>query len=398
MTSAKKKTEDAISQLRAIGFDPSVPPADAVAKLASLRTDSNQIAVARALGQIVAPEAAAMLASMEVGTSGELRREIRRSLFRLRQHGADAPAIGETSTAAPQWDRLATDLAGMMSVADADGSRIVWMLKSRAGGGVRRLWALVSDHDGMVAVTADSLSRKELRSDRADLEQRAGAPMVDADWRLVDFIMCEAYRSTDDGRRARVGNFLSLRTEMVAEAPAVDFHHPVYEEFAAEKAGDPSPDLMKEADIAAYKLPQEAIKPFAGQMTELQQSTLVLNRMVQEERVNAILERAIEQLLTGESGYRLRRRLEDTAYYFARTGKRTQAGWAVAAAARLRDGVELKRTAFFHLYMRAQMGALLNQEQEKQQEQPRLIMTPAELMRARAAAQERTAGRGRLRS
>ena len=83
MTSAKKKTEDAISQLRAIGFDPSVPPADAVAKLASLRTDSNQIAVARALGQIVAPEAAAMLASMEVGTSGELRREIRRSLFRL---------------------------------------------------------------------------------------------------------------------------------------------------------------------------------------------------------------------------------------------------------------------------------------------------------------------------
>jgi hypothetical protein len=397
MTSAKKQTEDAISQLREIGFDPGVPAADAVAKLASLRAGSNQIAIARALGQIAAPEAAAMLASMELGTSGELRREIRRSLFRLHQHGIDTPALSGTAGTAPQRDRLAPDLSGMMSIADADGSRIVWMFKSRAGGGLRRLWALVSDRDGMVAVTADSLSRKELRSDRADLERRAGTPMVDAEWRLVDFIMCEAYRSTANERRPRVGNFLSLRTEMVAEAPPANFHHPAYEEFAAEAGSDPSPDLMKEPDIAAYKLAPEAIKPFAEQMTELQQSTLVLNRMVQEERVNAVLERAIEQLLTGEAGYRLRRRFEDTGYYFARIGKRTQAGWAVAAAARLRDGAELKRIPFFQLYMRAQLGAVLTQEHERQQEQPRLIMTPAELMRARAVAQERMAGRGRLR-
>jgi hypothetical protein len=221
--------------------------------------------------------------------------------------------------------------------------------------------------------------------------------MVDAEWRLVDFIMWEAYRATAGERRGRVGNFLSLRTEMIAESPPVDFQHPVYEEFAAEPAIDPSPDLMKEPDIAAFKLAQEAIKPFTEQMTELQQSTLVLNRMVQEERANAVLERAIEQLLTGEAGYRLRRRLEDTGYYFARTGKRRQAGWAVAAAVRLREDVELKRIPFFQLYMRAQLGAVLSQEQEKQQEQPRLIMTPAELMRARAAAQERKTGRGRLR-
>ena len=397
MTSVKKKTENAISQLGEMGFDPSAAPAEAVAKLAALTTDSNQIAVARALGHITAPEAAAMLAKMEIGTSGELRREIRRALFRLRQHGIEAPSIAETSTTTPQPHRLSSELSGMMSVADADGSRIAWMLKPRTGGGIRRLWALVSDHDGMLAVTADSLSRKELRSDRADLEQRAGAPLVDADWRLVDFLMCEAYRNTAGERRARVGSFLSLRTEMVAEAPPVDFHHPVYEEFAAAVAIEPSPDLMKEPDIAAYKLPQEAIKPFAEQMKDLQQSTLVLNRMVQEERVNAVLERAIEQLLTGVAGSRLRRRMEDTAYYFARTGKRTQAGWAVAAAARLRDGVELKRVPFFQLFMRGQLGALLTQEQERQQEQPRLIMTPAELMRARAAAQGRAAGRGRLR-
>ena len=221
--------------------------------------------------------------------------------------------------------------------------------------------------------------------------------MVEADWHLVDFSMCEAYRRTSDERRAPVGNFLSLRTELVPVAPSPDFRHPLYDEFAAQEASDPSVDLMKEPDIAAYRLPADAIKPFADETTELQQSTLVLNRMLQEERVNAVLERAIEHLLTGDLAYRLRRRLEDTGYYFARTGKRAQAGWAMAAAAKLRDQADLKRVAFFQLFIRAQLGAILTQQQEKRQEQPRLVMTPAEMMRARAAARARTAQRGRIR-
>jgi len=395
MTSAKQKKEDSVSQLRELGFDPTAAPADAISKLASLRTEANDIAIARALGQIAAQEAAVMLAEMEVGTSGGLRREIRRSLFRLRQHGVEPPAIIQTGANAAQPERDGTGLGGMMSVADAEGTRIVWMIKARTGGGMKRLWALISERDGMLAVTADSLSRKELRSERSELEQRAGAQMAEADWHLVDFIMCEAYRSTTGERRARVGNFLTLRTEMVDAAPPVDFQHPVYDEFGAEAASETPSDLMKEPDIAAYKLPQEAIKPFAEEMAQLQQSTLVLNRLVQEERVNAVLDRAIEHLLTGDLGYRLRRRLEDTAYYFARTGKRMQAGWGVAAAAKLRDGVELRRIPFFQLYMRAQLGAVLTEQQEKQQEQPRLIMTPAEMMRARAAARARMAQRAR---
>ncbi len=395
MTSAKQ-TDDSVAHLRELGFDPTAPPAQATAKLESLRSGANQVAIARALGQIAAPEAVALLAEMEMGSTGELRREIRRSLYRLRQHGFELPAR-ETSLSAAVPAATESGLGGMMSVADAEGARIVWITKARPGGGLKRLWALISESEGLLAITAESLSRKELRSSRAELEQRAGARLVEADWTLVDFIMCEAYRHTAGNRRARVGNFLTLRTEMVAASPpSVDFRHPIYGEFAAEAMGEPPPELMKEPDIAAYKLPPDAIRPFADEATQLQQSTLVLNRMVQEERVNAVLDRAIDQLLTGELSYRLRRRLEDTGYYFARVGKRLQAGWATAAAAKIRDGAELKRSPFFRLFMRGQMGAMLAEHQEKLQEQPRLIMTPAEVMRARTAAQARMARRGRL--
>jgi hypothetical protein len=395
MTSAKG-TEAKIAGLRELGFDPAAPPADALAVLASLRSNSNDAAIARALGEIVVPEAAAMLAEMELGTSGTLRREIRRSLFRLRQHGIEPPAIQRISTTASA-ESADTGLHGLLSAADAESARIVWLFKSRSGGGVRRLWAIVSETDGLVAVAAESLSRKELRSDRAEVERRAGAPLVEADWQLADFIMCEAYRRTPEDRRARVGNFLTLRTEMIAAPPSSDFQHPIYSEFAAEAGGEPSIDLMKEPDIAAYKLPQDAIKPFVDEMSQLRQSTLVLNPMLQEERANAVIDHAIEQLLAGEVGHRLRRRLEDSAYYLARTGKRAEAGWAVVAAAKLRGGAELKRIAFFQLFMRAQLGAILTEQQEKQQEQPHLIMTPAEMMRARAAAQARMAQRRRAR-
>jgi hypothetical protein len=130
-------------------------------------------------------------------------------------------------------------------------------------------------------------------------------------------------------------------------------------------------------------------------VTGLNQSVIVLSRIQQEERVGTIVERALSELLTGDRGHRVQRYFEDTAYTLARSGKTEAAGWTAAAAARLRDGVELKRLAFFRAFMRAQLGALIAEQREEAREEPRLIMTPAEALRARQAAQARARGRAR---
>ena len=93
--------------------------------------------------------------------------------------------------------------------------------------------------------------------------------------------------------------------------------------------------------------------------------------------------------VSGESGARIRRRLEDIAYYMLRSGRREQAGWAAIAATKIRDGADLKRIAFFVGFMRMQVGSVVAQEQERVREEPRLIMTPAEAMRASEAARQR---------
>jgi hypothetical protein len=390
-----KATDQTEAPLRALGFDPQAAPDSALATLRELRgrPDVGDDAIAHALGHIACAESAAMLAEMEAGATGATRRAIRRALFRLRQRGIAAPAPQAPVAARPAAGD--SGLIAQLSPADADGTRIVWLLKARAGGGLKRLWGLVSETEGLLGITLDTLARKEFRAERAEVERRAGTPFIDADWRLVDFILYDAYRHTPEARRGRVGNFLVLRGEITADSPSAEFTHPIYLEFAAAAAAEPSVDLMREPEVAAFQLPAAAVKPFAEEVSGLNQSVIVLARVQQEERINTVVERALTELLTGENSYRLRRHLEDSGYFFARSGKPQQAGWAAAAAAKIRDGAELKRVAFFQTFMRAQLGALLAEKREQEQQEPRLIMTPAEAMRARQAAQARMRQRSR---
>ncbi|HYL58648.1 MAG TPA: hypothetical protein VEU51_07225 [Candidatus Acidoferrales bacterium] len=380
------------AKLAAAGFDATLAPAQAIAKLRELRAAgaAPDIAIARALGNVLAPEAAAMLAEMEAGAAGALRREIRRSLFRLKQHNIEPRADATPShTAAPLAETSA--LTAMLSPIDVEGARIVWILKPRVQSGVTRLWALISDADGLVGAQNSALSRRELKLERAELEKRAGVKLVEADWRLADFIACEAYRNTPAARRAQVGNFLTLRAELIGSPPPTQFEHPVYAELSAEIGAEPSVELLKAPELLEWRFPAELIKPYVEKIGRAGESVIVTSPIHQQERVNAVIERAVAELLSGESGMKIRRRLEDIAYYMLRDGRRTQAGWAAAAAKRLRDGVDAdaKRSLFFQALIRTQLGTVVAAEQQKAAEEPRLIMTPAEAMRAREARESR---------
>ena len=372
------------------GFDAGVAPADAVAKLRALRGTAGiaDVAIARALGSIADPQAAAMLAEMEAGAAGAMRREVRRALYKLKQHGIDAPAATVLASSALHPD--ADEISAMLSPIDGEGARIVWIVKPRVQGGLVRMWALISERDGLVGAQNTGLSRRELKSERDELERRAQVKLVDADWRVADFIVCEAWRNTPESRRGTVGNFLMIRSELIAAPPPTALTHPVYAELAAEAAVEPSVELLKEPELLEWRLPDALLKPYVDEINQAGESVIVLSPVHKQERVNTVIDRATAELLTGDNGVRIRRRLEDIAYYLARVGRRTQAGWAAAAAARLRDGIDVTKVLFFQAFIRTQLGTVAAAEQQKAEEEPRLIMTPAEAMRAREAREART--------
>jgi hypothetical protein len=370
------------------GFDPAAAPADAIAKLRELRGKPGiaDVAIARALGTIADPAAATMLVEMEAGASGAIRREVRRALYKLKQRGIDSPA------AAPPVASTLHDAdteTAMLSPIDGEGARIVWIVKPRVQGGVIRMWALISEREGLVGAQNTRLSRRELNSERVELERRAQVKLVDADWRVADFIACEAWRNTPESRRGQVGNFLGLRSELIASPPPTTLVHPVYAELAAEVAAEPSVELLKEPELLEWRLPDELLKRYVDEINQAGESVIVLSPVHKQERVNAVIDRATAELSSGDNGRRIQRRFEDIAYYLARAGRRAQAGWAAAAAARLRDGIDVTKVLFFQAFIRTQLGTVAAEEQQKAEEEPRLIMTPAEAMRTREARTRR---------
>ncbi|HEY9158888.1 hypothetical protein [Candidatus Binatus sp.] len=396
--SNSRETNPDDAKLIEAGFDPALAPAAALAKLRALRGNAGIAdgAIARALGRIADAGASAMLIEMEARATGEIRREVRRALYKLKQHGIDAPAATAPRVASTVHDNAAerSEKTAMLSPIDSEGARIVWIVKPRVQGGVIRLWALISEREGLVGAQNTALSRRELKSEREELERRAQVKLVDADWRVADFIACEAWRNTPESRRGQVGNFLMLRSELIASAPPTELLHPVYAELAAElgaeAAGEPSVELLKEPELLEWRIPDAILKPYVEEIARAGESVIVLNPLHKQERVNAVIDRATAELLTGDNGRAVRRRLEDIAYYMARVGRRAQAGWAAAAAARLRDGIDVTKVPFFQGFIRTQLGTVAAAEQEKAEQEPRLIMTPAEAMRAREAQAART--------
>jgi hypothetical protein len=386
-----KETDGEDLKLRELGFDPGAPAPEAVKKLHELRGKPgvSDIAIARALGEIADLAAAGMLAGMEAEATGALRREVRRSLFRLRQRGLEPSAPAARKPAPAREARgLEPGLTALLSPIDDEGVLVVWLLKARPQGGVFRLWGLVSETLGLMGVRTAAMTRRELRAEREELERRVGAKLVEADPRLADFILCEAYRNTPETRRAQVGNFLALRTEVTAAPPPVEFVHPVYAELASELGAEPSPELLGEPEIASFRFAPEELAPYVEEMSRARESLIVVSRAAQEERLLAVMERATGELLSGERANRLRRRLEHGGYYMLKTRRRKAAGWAAAAAARIRDGAELKQVPFFRALVRKELATLIAEDTGRREAEPHLIVTPAEAMRAQ---QEREA-------
>jgi hypothetical protein len=55
----------------------------------------------------------------------------------------------------------------------------------------------------------------------------------------------------------------------------------------------------------------------------------------------------------------------------------------------MRDGADLNKVAFFRSLVQTQLGAMMAQAAERKREEPRLIMTPAEAIRAQEEARAR---------
>ncbi len=121
------------------------------------------LAVAELCGALRSVESATLLARIEREARGDklLRREARRSLYRLKQKGIEPNPQAGAEAPGPRPALGGPDVEGLLSFGDAAGDRLAWILKPRPGGGLLHLSTVVNEPAGLKEAVLAEVNSQE---------------------------------------------------------------------------------------------------------------------------------------------------------------------------------------------------------------------------------------------
>ncbi|HXV82186.1 MAG TPA: hypothetical protein VEG60_20130 [Candidatus Binatia bacterium] len=341
------------------------------------------LAIAFSLGKIADAAAAEALLRLEKEAEDkDLKKEIRRSLFKLAQKGLAIPEDKgtEETSPAPILSR-SPEVEAYVSSVDGAGGRLVWVVKPQAGHGLQTIQAMINDREGLQRIGGARLRRKELRAMAEEIKKQHGVTMVSVPWEYADRMLYDSFEKAKAAGRSGLENFHQLRSMVNTGKPKAQ-DHPVYQKLNAAEVREGawrelSRRLLDEPEFRFWVLDTDWIEPFLAQVQEAQTSRLVLNPMQKEERVAGIVRDAVKALCTGEIGEIMQRRMEDMAFYFVETNRMEVARLALAIAQQINEGdpgpLDI---AFLTGLVQKSFAVYLSQQKSQSEEETSFIVKP----------------------
>ena len=334
------------------------------------------------LGRIADSSALDALISLEQKAADrEVKREVRRSLFKLAQKGLIAPSrepVQET-TPRPAF-RLGLNIEGYLSSVDGGGNRLVWLAKPQAGSGIQMLQGIVNDREGLMQVGGSQLRRNQLRLMIKEIKEKHGVTMISIPWDYGDLVLYEAFEKAKGLGRSGLEQFPALRTHLNLTKP-LPRTHPVYDslnvdEDRSSQWRESSQRLLEEPELQSWVLDEDWVRPYVERVREADESRLVLNPLQKEARLAGVVRDSVQELFSGEVGTLYTRRMEDTALYLILTDRPDRARSALAVALALKDkDLGGLGVPFLHGLMQKSIAFNMAQESKKPEE-PSLIIKP----------------------
>ena len=341
------------------------------------------LAIVFFLGKIADSAAAEALLRMARGAQDkDLKKEIRRSLFKLSQKGLTIPEDKrvEEKPPTPLLSR-SPEIEAYMSPVDGAGGRLVWIVKPQAGHGLQTIQGMVNDREGLQRIGGTQIRRKELRNMAQEIKKQHGITMVSVPWEYADMMLYEGFEKAKSAGRSGLENFHQLRSLISTAKPKAQ-EHPVYQRLNLDGVREGawrelSRRLLDEPELRFWILDADWLKPFFGQLEEAQTSRLVLNPMQKEERMAGIVRDAVKTLCTGDTGKIMQRRMEDMAFYFVAAGRTEMAELALAVAQQIKEGdpgpLDI---SFLTGLVQKSFAVYLSEQKSKADEEPSFIVRP----------------------
>ncbi|MBP1686288.1 MAG: hypothetical protein H6Q33_2431 [Deltaproteobacteria bacterium] len=346
------------------------------------RDAAADLAIAARLGSCADPGSVELLLALEGATRDKLvRKEIRRSLYRLERRGLQAPPVAVK----PALVVTAPLLEGYLSAVDGGGDQLVWLAKPRPGG-VAHVFAVINDPDGLREVDLSETTRKALRQAREQLLERHELRLVEADWRYCDYVIDRAFRWATEKGKPISGDYPGIRAQLIKQpvtpmAPLILAHLDADAVRLEEQLVAESARLLDEKEFRTWFFDRAALQSYLDEVLDAKRSPLILAPTHQQERAGSVGDRAVEELFGGEKRASWVRRLEEMAYFFYATRRPQQAKSALAVALALdassHGGREI---GFCEQLTRTSLAAFVQMEEQRRAEESKssLVLTPQE--------------------
>jgi hypothetical protein len=241
---------------------------------------------------------------------------------------------------------------------------------------------VVSDREGIVDFSQEEMTRKGFRTFFKEVKEKNPFPIVEIEPSYVAYLFGQAYQLNLEKKGASPQGFLQAKGEI--ERIKKDYAKPlVYAYLQAEDVAEDDrflrkgTDLLKADVFSTWRIEEELIGPYAEEVREAEESKIVLNPSQKEVRFQAIFEKALTELFSGETRLLYRRRLEEMAYVLFRLGREEEAKISLAVAMDLEKPLHpIQPSPFLFQLVTKSIFNLLAEAKEKKSKEVSLIVKP----------------------
>lgn len=318
---------------------------------------------------------------LNISKEKRVQKMIKRSLYRLKSKGI---SVGDSPQKEPSILRplQAEPPRGMGGAFDALGQRFLVLVLPRSGRGGAVMDGIISDTQGLVNFYGQEMTRKGIRIFLEEIQEKSPLPVVEMEASYVAFLFAQAYRMTLERKGTVPQDYPHLKGEI--EKLRKDYERPlIYNYLPAEEIAEEDwllkrgKELLKTDLFSSWRIEEDLIRRYADEVREADESKIVLHPTQKEARFQAIYQKALSDLFSGERRLLYKGRLEEMAYVLFKLGKEEEARVSLAVALDLEKPLNLLQPNPFLLQMVTQsIFFLLAEADEQTEREPSLIIKP----------------------
>lgn len=342
------------------------------------------IPLIEALARIPNPETAQLLTEiMDKAEEKQVIKSIKRTLYKLRQKGVkweektpeEKPILRPLKPDKPQ---------GYLGSIDSTGSRIIVIARPIPLKGLLVVFSIVNDLEGIQQFNLKEFSKKGFQDFVKSSLSSVDFPIVDTPGAYCLHLLKEASSLSRGLSKPLPKGYHDVESEF--GDITWDDTTPLVYQYLREDEIKEKPHLLKDSGnlhkimpFSTWHLGGQEVEKYASSITEAQQSRIVLRPDQKEARLNSIYRDALEELFPEERRLLWKRRLEEIAYVFLKTGKEEEAKAALSAAVDLKNPFSpIDPNPFiWNLLLKSIHGLIEGDHKKKEKEKKAsLIITP----------------------